>query len=299
MSTSNKFSTLLLREWMQHKRGWIATIFAPPLLFLAILPFGTTNFGNHGPADAPLLVGVAGVSVTTAMLFGIAMIAITFQLASLARRDVQDRSIEFWLSLPAGHVQSLGATLLAHVLLMPLAAMLAGFGIGFVVTAAMVVKVSGISGLAIIPWGQVAATAFPLLVRWIFGVLLAALWVSPLAMIIMANSAWLKRWSIPALVGALIFGLTILPKVYGIYSVQRWLAALMQGAVEALTFNPQSLEEQVKLLAHGGQDISVSSQMASDAWQAVQNLASPDLAIGLVVAATGFALLILRRQRGG
>lgn len=296
--TSNKFSVLLLREWMQHKRGWIATIFAPPLLFLAILPFGTTHFDKHSPVDMPLLAGVGGVALTTVALFAIAMIAVTFQLASLARRDVQDRSIEFWLSLPAGHVQSLGATLLAHVLLMPLAAMVAGFGIGFIVTAAFALKIAGASGLALVPWLQVASVTFPLLLRCMFGMLLAALWVAPLAMIIMANSAWLKRWSIPALAGALIFGLTILPKVYGIHAVEHWLAALMQGALEALTFNPEAMKSQVEMLA-AGQSISISGDMAADAWQAVQALASPDLAIGLVVAAAGFALLILRRQRGG
>ena len=298
MSTSNKFSTLLLREWMQHKRGWMATIFAPPLIFLAILPFGTMQFDKHSPMDYPLLAGVGGVALTTVNLFAIAMIAITFQLASLARRDVQDRSIEFWLSLPAGHVQSLGATLLAHVLLMPLAALLVGFGMGFIVTAALALKIAGTAGLAAVPWAQVAGIAFPLLLRWIFGVLLAALWVSPLAMIVMANSAWLKRWSIPAMVGALIFSLTILPKVYGIHTVQNWLSALMKGAVDALTFNPEAMEAKVKLLAEG-QSVAIGSDLMADAWRAVQNLASPDLALGLVIAAAGFALLILRRQRAG
>ncbi len=28
---------------MQHKRGWLVTLLLPPLLFLAILPFGTVE----------------------------------------------------------------------------------------------------------------------------------------------------------------------------------------------------------------------------------------------------------------
>jgi ABC-2 type transport system permease protein len=35
------------------------------------------------------------------------------------RRDHGDRSIEFWLSLPSGHGESLAAPMLVHLLLVP------------------------------------------------------------------------------------------------------------------------------------------------------------------------------------
>ena len=42
---------LMLREWMQHKRGWLLTLALPPALVLALLPFGEA----HGlPEDQPL-----------------------------------------------------------------------------------------------------------------------------------------------------------------------------------------------------------------------------------------------------
>jgi hypothetical protein len=295
---SNKFSTLLLREWMQHKRGWIATILLPPALFLVILPFGQMHFDGGAPTDHPLLAGLAAVMMTSWVLFFISAISVALQLTSLARRDVQDRSIEFWLSLPASHVQSLSATLLAHTLLVPLVALVAGFGLGFVVAPAMALKVAGPSGLTLIPWGQVAALGLPLLLRWVFGVLLAALWVAPLVMIVMATSAWLKRWSIPALVGALIFSIGILPKAYGITALRNWLVVQVHGAVDALTFNPESVKPLLEPLAQG-HDVAVGTWVLQDALQEVQHLASPNLLIGLALAAAGFALLVLRRSRAG
>ncbi|TXI22776.1 MAG: hypothetical protein E6Q67_05595, partial [Roseateles sp.] len=92
--------TLLLREWMQHKRGWLIAAFAPPLLFLAMLPFGHVS---GLPTEHPELVALGILMVSACAVFAICLLVALFQLPGLARRDVQDRSIEFWLSLPGGH----------------------------------------------------------------------------------------------------------------------------------------------------------------------------------------------------
>ncbi|MGS0754843.1 hypothetical protein ACVBEH_09075 [Roseateles sp. GG27B] len=42
---NHRFSTLLLREWMQHKRGWLVTLLLPPTAFLALLFVGSAE-GN-------------------------------------------------------------------------------------------------------------------------------------------------------------------------------------------------------------------------------------------------------------
>ena len=46
---------------------------------------------------------------------------VALQAAGLARRDAQDRSIELWRSLPVGDATAIAVTLVAHLLLMPLA----------------------------------------------------------------------------------------------------------------------------------------------------------------------------------
>ena len=47
---SARFPTLLLREWLQHQRGWLITLLLPPLIFLALLPFGqVSGFDKASP----------------------------------------------------------------------------------------------------------------------------------------------------------------------------------------------------------------------------------------------------------
>ncbi len=286
--------TLLLREWMQHKRGWLITAFAPPLLFLAMLPFGQVN----GLPDDALVTGLIIVMATTLALLAIAAVSAAFQLPGLARRDVQDRSIEFWLSLPSGHTESLMATLLAHVLLAPLAAVALGFGMGYVIAAAVALKSAGFAGLAAIPWGHVVALALPGTVRIVIGVVLALVWLAPLVVLIMATAAWLKRWAMAAITAALVITCAILPKAYGIVAVRDWLSRQLTGAWQALLANPETLAPSPSQL--GDVDGAAAWQwVTADLVQVLQAMLSWQVASGLVIAAGGFYLLVLRRRRGG
>jgi hypothetical protein len=292
--TSTRFQTLLLREWMQHKRGWLVTLLAPPLLFLAMLPFGEV----HGmPMDKPLAIGLLGVVMTSVLIFMISMTSATFQLPSLARRDAQDRSIEFWLSLPASHSEAIAATILAHLLLVPLAIGVIAYGIGFIVAAAVAVKAGGIAALGAIPWGSVLGFSAPVLLRLAFGVLLAMLWAAPLVMIVMNASAWLKRWGVPALAATAVVLMGILPKLYGIDLFRDWFHDQMHGMTHAVVYSGHSFEQQAK-----GLDLGEAGQLSAWAWhdamQALQALVDPQLLGGLLIAAIGFYGLILRRRRG-
>ena len=291
---TSRFSTLLLREWIQHKRGWLLTLILPPAIILAILPFGHAD----GLPDHAIAAGLIIVLATPLALLAIAAISVAFQLSGLARRDVQDRSIEFWLSLPSTHSESLAATLCAHVLLVPLAAVVFGFGVGYVMAAAVVMKSAGLAAVAAIPWGQVTALALPAVVRIVAGVVLALVWVAPLVLALMAASAWLKRWSVAAVVGALVITCTILPKVYDIVIVRDWLRHQMQGAWHALLANPQSLMSSPEQMS--SVDSAAAWQWAmGDLVSELQALLSWQVASGLAFAAVGFYLLILRRQRAG
>ena len=104
----NQFRTLLLREWMQHRRGW-QVLMAVPLVVLALVAvFGTLHVQvedlDVGPdAPGPLPMALAAVAGVGMLSLGLAWAASMLQSPGLARRDVQDRSIEFWLSLPTSH----------------------------------------------------------------------------------------------------------------------------------------------------------------------------------------------------
>ena len=296
---SSRFSTLLLREWMQHKRGWLVTLLVPPALFLVTLPFGAPPVSemNGMPMDKSLAIGVVAVVFSMCCVFLLAMTSAVFQLPGLARRDAQDRSIEFWLSLPASHTESIAATVLAHLVMVPLSIGLLSYGLGYVMAAAAALKFGGFPALAAIPWGAVAGYSLPMVLRLSFGVLLAMLWAAPMVMIVMNASAWLKRWGIPALAASLVVLCGILPKLYGIDLFRVLLKAQWSGVAHAV------IDASGETFRHRGHEgVPEMAQVASWAWddamRAVQNLADPHLIGGLVVAAIGFYALILRRQRG-
>jgi hypothetical protein len=301
-----RFKTLLLREWMQHQRGWIVLMALPLLFFVAAGLFGQMHFdlGEDGRVDAPtpLLVAVgtvAGLAVFTLML---AWLASLIQSSGLARRDVQDRSIEFWLSLPISHVQSLGATLLMHLLLVPWLALGVGLASGILVSLLIVAKGFGIGAWFALPWGTIIAAAVVLALRLMLGVLLATLWLSPLILGTMAASAWLKRWGLPVVAGTLFFGGMILDKVYGLKIVWQVLTTLSTNAGRALIAADRAPGAGGLVIQHPddiGAVLGVLPGWAlADAGHALAALASPAFVGAVLVGAAAFGLLWLRRQRG-
>ncbi|WP_077038361.1 hypothetical protein [Pelomonas sp. KK5] len=295
MTASNRFKTLLLREWMQHKRGWLVTLLAPPLVFLAILPFGTVE--GMTKEMPPLPVALFIVLATGMVMFLISYVSAMFQMPGLARRDQQDRSIEFWLSLPGGHSPSIGATLLAHALLVPLAAEVIGVLFGGVIASALFIKQDGWAGWAGVPWGTVMSMAVPLLLRGLFGTLLMTLWLAPLVLIFMAASAWLKRWGVPAVALALGAGGLVLDKVYGNPIVWRLLSAQWDGSMQSFVAEPALLRQFDEQIRRHPDSFPAASWAWQDGLSALQNLASPHLVGGLIVAGICFGLLVLKRSR--
>ena len=292
---TSRFNTLLLREWMQHKRGWLITMILPPALFLALLTIGNAD-GN--PDASPLGIALLFVMVTTGAVFGITWLSAMFQLPGLVRRDNQDRSIEFWLSLPAGHSESIGATFLAHVVLVPLAALLVGYLFSAFISTGLVLKMMGMAGWQSVPWLQVLALSVPLLGRMLFGVVLMSLWLAPLMLIVMAASAWLKRWGVPAVALTVGVGGLVLDKFYGLPIVWQLLSAQQKGAMNALLADYPALETQLGALRQDGSGtFGAAAWAVQDSWAAVQQLASPHFIGGLIVAAGCFALLVLKRSR--
>lgn len=292
---SSRFNTLLLREWMQHKRGWLITLLLPPLLFLAILPFGNVE---GMPLDHPLPMALLIVMISSAAVFGISYASAMFQLSGLARRDNQDRSIEFWLSLPASHSESIGATVLTHTVLVPLAALVVGFGFSALIAPGVIAKQGGMAALASVPWSSVMVAAVPLLLRALLGVVLMSLWLAPLMLMLMAASAWLKRWGLPALALTLGVGGVILDKVYGLRIVWDLLDAQIKGASLALFADPSGLPAQLRDARLGSDEkLDTAAWALHDGLSALQALASPHLLGGLLVAAGCFALLVLKRSR--
>ncbi|MDT7834672.1 hypothetical protein [Aquabacterium sp. OR-4] len=309
LSRVQRFFTLMRREWLQHRIGWCVLLVAPTALMLVLGVFDRSliqvqlddeSFMVEGLHQAPavlqaLLLGL-GLTAATVVL---ALLSLGFQLPGLARRDVQDRSIEFWRSMPSSHSQSLAATLLMHVLVLPWAALLAGALGSQLVALTAVVSAHGLGAWFDLPWTPMLAAGAALLLRAAWGLLLAALWLSPLILLTMAASAWLKRWGVPVVVAVGLAAVHLLdPRL-----PQPWfrpaLNRLMREVVSALMTASPLQGAHVAEPAHIVEWLpDLPAWALRDAGAALAHLASPAFVLALALGGLGFALLVWRRHVG-
>lgn len=291
------FKTLLLREWMQHRFGWLLMGGIPLAIMVPLLSFGTVDMGDHGmpPPEQVAVMFFAGYTFFLMVLIGA---SVAFQAPGLARRDRQDRSIEFWLSLPNSHTASVGATVLMNLWLLPLMA----FGMvaaGGVVSALIaVLRTHGIDGLTQMPWGTLAAMLLMGAGRSALGMVLGTLWLAPFALGAMAASAWLKRWGVVVVAGVLLIGSQILDKVYHLPWLLTQLEQQLKHAGWAFLPTLQgTVDSNESLGSLSGVVANFGNWIAHDTALALGDLATPRFIISLAVAAGCFGLMVLRRAR--
>ncbi len=303
-----QFKMLLRREWMQHRIGWLLLLAAPTLLLLLLsaVDGGLQVQIDDSPVQLPPLHQAPSLLQTallcgaiSAVTLGLALLTVGFQLPGLARRDRQDRSVEFWCSLPVGHAKAVSATLLAHGLLLPWAALLAGMLGGALVAMATVVASHGLAAWLQLPWAVLLLAGAALLARLSLGLVLALAWLSPLLLLTMAASAWLKRWGVPVLAAATLAGTLLLDKRLAQPVVQPTLNLLTSEALQALL----RLESLHLGTVRNADDVhaflqGLPAQLLHEAVTTVGRAATPAFALALATAALGFWLLVLRRQRG-
>lgn len=293
----NTFPTLLQREWMQHRFGWLLLGGVPLALMLPLMAFGSIQFGEGGQLPAAGLVALTFAAGYTFFMMVLIGGSVVFQAPGLARRDRQDRSIEFWLSLPNGHAASIGATLLMNLWLLPLLALGLAVAGGLLSGLIAVLRMYGVAGLGGLPWAEVLAVLGVGAGRLALGMVLGTLWLTPFLLGGMAASAWLKRWGVAALAAVLGLGGVILAKAYG----QTWLIDLMADQLEhaGWAFLPtlqgtHDFDEAFVL-----HDLAGNVQwLLHDAGLALADLFSLRFAATLAVAGGCFALMVWRRARG-
>jgi len=285
------FKTLLLREWMQHRFGWLLLGSVPFLIMVPLMSFGTIEFNGSPPPPAPGMVALIIAFGYIFFLLVLAGGAVAIQAPGLARRDRQDRSIEFWLSLPVGHAEATGATVLMHLFVMPLLLLVlaaAGSPVAGLIAEA---RVHGVGALAEIPWGVVGTVFLAGIARLAMGIVLGVLWLSPLLLGAMAASAWLKRWGVPVLAAVLGLGGLLLDKGYDQPIVFDLIGGLFRNAARAVA--PMVLDNRSGVVL-----AELPGLLGQDAMDVLGDLANPLFAGGLLVAAACFALLVWRRHRG-
>ena len=298
----NNLIPLMRREWLQHRFAWALLMLLP--LALAVLPlaFGQIEIdgpmANHTGADLATLLGMISIVLSAAVIFLLVWVTSLFITSSLPRRDHGDRSVEFWISLPTGHAESLAAPLLVHLVLVPAAALLVGLVGGYGISLLLVSRFVGIGEWFALPWGTMLAATLALAARVIVGLPLATLWLAPLILLAMLANAWFRRWGLPVLVVGLSLASALLKGVFGQPMLALLLGALGRNAGLALA-------------GAGGESLSISDKtlpaqalqgLPAWAWHdlvaALREAASPLFLGVLVVSAALFMALVLWRQRG-
>ena len=295
------FLTLMQREWLQHRFGWTLLTLLPLGLALVLFSVGQIQFGqevervgNALPAIVTAIAMMAGAAVT----FIIMALTSVILINGLARRDHQDRSIEFWLSLPTGHASSLGAPLVMHLLVAPAAALLLGLMGGWLLSGVVVTRVASFGAWLALPWGDILVGALAMLARVLVGLPLAVLWLAPLVLAQVLANAYFKRWGLPVLL-LLVTVITLLGQQWlGWGSLGQLIGDVLRHAGQALVatgtykLDPTSAEGVFQGLRQ------VPGWALADLGSALRALASP-LFLGCLLSAAGmFALLVDWRRRG-
>jgi hypothetical protein len=286
------FKTLMLREWMQHQRGWLILVGTPFVAMLLALVFGGVHVSaDEGPTQVAVVLA-AGYTVSIAL---IAWIAVGFQAAGLARRDQQDRSIEFWRSLPVADWQAVASTALTHFLLLPLAVTAIAAASGLVISMLVVARLFGIAALGALPWGDLLGAWTAAVPRLLLGVVLASFWAAPGLLLVMAASAWLKRWGLPALGAFFGLGGLILAKGYDLPQVFDAIQALSERFVWAMVPFSRGVTD----FDLPGGFARLPGLLAHDAGLMFTDLASPLSLLAIAISAASFALIVHGRRKSG
>ena len=303
-----QFIMLMRREWMQHRIGWLVVMLAPTVLLLALgLVDGGIQVDVNSEsvklppfAQAPALVQIGLlVLAVTGVTLALALLSLGFQAPGLAWRDQQDRSIEFWNSLPVGHAKAVGAMLVAQALLMPMLAIAVGLAGGLLASTVAIVATHGPMAWLGLPWGQLALVTGLLLLRMAVALVVAMAWLSPLLLLTMAAAAWLRRWGVPVVAALTLAGTLMLDKRLAEPLIGPALWRPTSEALHALLYFDAVRGVQVRQV----QDVvdllpGLPQRLLNDLPLLLGGLASPAFVAALAGGALGFALLVLRRQRG-
>ena len=293
---------LMQREWLQHRFGWSLMFLIPLALGVALASFGQFNISPEklerlGPTLPQLVASVTVVSTLSTMLL-VGWVASVIIVSGLPRRDHGDRSVEFWLSLPSTHSESLAAPLVVHLLLVPAAAVLAGLAGGWLISLLAVGRISGLGAWFSLPLGPLFAGTASMALRFLAGLPLATLWLLPLMLTVMLMTALFRRWGWVILAVGFGLGSQLMERLFGQPMLSELIKNLFIGAGRSMVASPNGFNvgpEQNIAQTVG----EMPAFFLHDFGLALKNLGSPLLLGGLVFSAGCFALLVLWRQRMG
>jgi ABC-2 type transport system permease protein len=294
---------LMQREWLQHRFAWTLLVLVPLAITVLLLGLGSIQLDDEMramlPRDLALMLAALSLTIGASTLFLLLGATSCFIALGSPRRDHGDRSIEYWLSLPSGHAESLAAPMLVHLLLVPMVALFVGLVVALPVSMLVVGRIVGVGEWFALPWGQLLGGMLAFVMRIAAGVPLALLWLLPLLMAALLANAYFKRWGLPLLVVALVLLSLLLERVFGQPLLTQALTTLLTHAGTSLA---GAGGESAVFDSRGGSPVAALAGLPGwalrDFGAALRELAQPALAGGLLLAAGFFAALVAWRRNG-
>jgi ABC-2 type transport system permease protein len=289
-------TTLIRREFWEHRSLWITPLIVAGLLVLAAIPLHVGNDISNGPdnifADARNRLGVFTLIIwaQTVPQYLVMTIVLSFYLMDCLYLERKDRSTLFWKSLPVSDATTVISKLLVALVIVPLGVYLTAMVASVLFQMILAVRIAhgSLPDIAV-AWDTVAWLKVQGLM--LYGLVISMLWYAPLAAFLLLISAWARRN---------VFLWTTLPPVIAVIMERiafgtRYTKHLLQyrtwGIWDALGINPTPPEGvghgRVVSLADLFDDIAMG--------KAFLNI---DLWLGLAVAAVFiFAAIRIRRYR--
>jgi hypothetical protein len=298
-SIPNPTLALVQREWLQHRFGWTLMLLVPAGLALLGFSFGQLQFDpNELNERLPVAVALASIGGAIGLHLVIWWLTSMIIVTGLARRDHGDRSIEFWLSLPVGHVRSLAVPLGVHLLLAPAVAMLAGLLAGLAVSLVVVSRVAGFEAWLALPWSQLLPAGLAIVARLTLGLVLATVWLSPLILVSVLLTAWFRRWGLVILAVGVGLGSLALDRLFGQPVLADLVGAWLANAGRSVANSGPSQLVVDNISDVQGALVHVPAWAWHDGLTAIGLLASPLALGGVALAAACFAMLVRWRRNG-
>lgn len=186
-----QFKTLMLREWMQQRQTWIRMGIWIPIIFWAamyafLLKFGMPDFQDAQIKDTYLLTNL-GLRYQTGFIAFLAFIGILLMIPGLPYRDLDDKSVAFWRSLPVTDSSAVIVPVLMNAIVLPLMAIMTAIALNLLLSAPL--------------WaGDLSfKLGLDLLLVYIGASLQAAftlLWFLPVVLLLAVGNSLVRRWGI-------------------------------------------------------------------------------------------------------
>ena len=292
------FSTLVRREFWEHRSLWMAPLAVAGLLLICALP-------THGAFQINVDDGVRWLDPQhKSVLFALAqwglavphylvmIIVLNFYLLDCMYAERKDRSILFWKSLPVSDGATVASKLCVGLIVIPLGTFVVALVTNLLFTAIWNLRAVFGHSPQLVLWDTMALLKVEILM--FLGLIVSILWYAPLVACLLFVSAWARRNVLLWVTLVPIVAVIVEKIAFGTHYVSGLIKYRTNGIWESLHLEGAALGSMTNV---GGSEVVSLTRLLDhiDVSAAFSNI---DLWLGLVATgAFAFAAARIRRYR--